>query len=284
MGERAETLAIVARLAVGEALRRRAVTAVLAVSLLLLALFGLAADQALDAARAEGARFDEDVVGATLLGTAAFTDLLLGAIVAVFLSHAAVRGDAESGLLQPLLVRPVTRGAVVAGRAAAGAGVAAAYTLALWLAGVALLRTAGGWAPPSWLEPGLAIALAVALVALAAVAASTLFPAMAAGIVTLVLLGLGFTAGLLAQVGDTLDLPTLATVADTASVLLPFEALYRHALFELQGGLGDLAEVGAAAGPFGGARGLTTAGVAAVAAWALVVGGLAALRARRIDL
>ena len=48
------------------------------------------------------------VAGATLLGLSMFATLFLGAILAVFLTLGAVRGDAERGLLQPLLVRPLT--------------------------------------------------------------------------------------------------------------------------------------------------------------------------------
>ena len=54
------------------------------------------------------------VAGATLLGLAMFATLFLGAILAVFLTLGAVRGDAERGLLQPLLVRPLPRGDVPA--------------------------------------------------------------------------------------------------------------------------------------------------------------------------
>ena len=46
------------------------------------------------------------VAGATLLGLNMFGTLFLGTILAVFLTLGAVRGDAERGLLQPLLVRP----------------------------------------------------------------------------------------------------------------------------------------------------------------------------------
>ena len=38
-----------------------------------------------------------------------FGTLFLGTVLAIFLTHGAVRGDAESGLLQPLVVRPLGR-------------------------------------------------------------------------------------------------------------------------------------------------------------------------------
>ena len=44
-----------------------------------------------------------------MFGLAMFGMLFLGAVLAVFLTLGAVRGDAERGLLQPLVVRPVSR-------------------------------------------------------------------------------------------------------------------------------------------------------------------------------
>src|SRR2546430_12507280 len=47
--------------------------------------------------------------GAFLLGLAMFATLFLGVVLAVFLTLGVVSGDAERGLLQPLVVRPVGR-------------------------------------------------------------------------------------------------------------------------------------------------------------------------------
>ena len=47
--------------------------------------------------------------GATIFGLAMFATLFLGAVLAVFLTLGVVRGDAERGLLQPLVVRPLGR-------------------------------------------------------------------------------------------------------------------------------------------------------------------------------
>ena len=53
------------------------------------------------------------LTGSTLLGLAMFTTLFLGCVLAVFLTLGAVRGDAERGLLQPLVVRPLGRTALL---------------------------------------------------------------------------------------------------------------------------------------------------------------------------
>ena len=72
----------------------------------------------------------ESSPGATLLGLSMFATLFLGAILAVFLTLGAVRGDAERGLLQPLLVRPLPRATFLLGRFAAAAGVCVVYVIA----------------------------------------------------------------------------------------------------------------------------------------------------------
>ena len=56
------------------------------------------------------------LAGATLLGLSMFATMFLGAILAVFLTLNAVRGDAERGLLQPMVVRPLPRAFVLLGR------------------------------------------------------------------------------------------------------------------------------------------------------------------------
>lgn len=274
---------LVARLSLREAVRGRGALGVAVVTIALLALFAFAGHEAMGAARRAGGTITDDVVGATLLGTAAFCGLLLGAVVAVFLTHAAVRGDADRGVLQPLLVRPVGRGAVALGRTLAGAAVAAAYTTVVWLAAVAVLRIAGDWSPPHVVGPALALACAVMLVALLAAAASTVLGAMGAGMLALTLVGLGFAVGLVAQLGGALGLHSLDRVADAASLVLPFEALYRHVLFSLTDGLGDLTRLGIATGPFGGAHRATTTDVAWIAAWAAALVGFVVGRTRRLD-
>ena len=64
------------------------------------------------------------LAGATILGLAMFGTLFLGVVLAVFLTLGAVRGDAERGLLQPLIVRPLGRRQYLAGRYIAAASVA----------------------------------------------------------------------------------------------------------------------------------------------------------------
>ena len=81
------------------------------------------------AVRQAGTLVDADALaGATLLGLAMFATLFLGAVLAVFLTFNVVRGDAEQGLLQPIVVRPIGRTVFVAARFGAACGICASYT------------------------------------------------------------------------------------------------------------------------------------------------------------
>jgi ABC-type Na+ efflux pump permease subunit len=83
--------------------------------------------------------------GAFIFGLAMFATLFLGVVLAVFLTLGAVRGDAERGLLQPLLVRPVSRPALLLARWLGAVGVCTPYVVGVYAAGLVagLLGTIG---------------------------------------------------------------------------------------------------------------------------------------------
>jgi Cu-processing system permease protein len=170
------------------------------------------------------------LAGATLLGLAMFGTLFLGAVLAVFLTLAAVRGDAETGLLQPLIVRPLGRNQYLAGRFVAAAAVAFTYVGVVYTGAVVITGLAGDWWPAHPVGAGLRLALAVVVVAGLSLLGSIFLTATANGIGVLMIFGAGLIAGLLGSIGDALSSHTLQRIASTSSWLLPFEALYRDAL------------------------------------------------------
>jgi ABC-type transport system involved in multi-copper enzyme maturation permease subunit len=170
------------------------------------------------------------IAGATLLGLAMFGTLFLGAVLAVFLTLAAVRGDAETGLLQPLIVRPLGRNQYLAGRFLAASAVAFTYVGIVYTGAVVITGLAGDWWPEHPVGAGLRLALAVVVVAGLSLLGSIFLTATANGIGVLMIFGAGLLAGLLGSIGDALNSHTLQTIANTSSWVLPFEALYRDAL------------------------------------------------------
>jgi Cu-processing system permease protein len=241
----------IARYALRESTRRRVFVVVLILTLVFLGLYGAATEAAFDALSGEAS---ETSVGATLLGLAMFTTLFLGCVLAVFLTLGAVRGDAERGLLQPLVVRPVGRTELLAGRFAAAAGVCGGYVATVYTAAMLITAAAGGWWPDRPVSPGLGLVAGVVLIAALALLGSIFLSATANGIAVFMVFGAGLVAGLLGQIGEALAVETLEDVATVTSWLLPFEALYQAGLHALTEDIGGVEGVIVRLGPFGGAQ------------------------------
>ena len=170
--------------------------------------------------------------GATLLGLSMFATLFLGAVLAVFLTLGAVRGDAERGLLQPLVVRPLGR-ADVARWPLPRRGGRLRRLRARRLRRRAVdhrARPATG-GPTASSRPALELAAAVVVIAALSLLGSVFLSSTANGIAVFMVFGAGLVAGLLGQIGEALNSDTLAARRDASPPgCCPFEALYQDAL------------------------------------------------------
>ena len=249
----------IAWLGLQEAVRRRVFVIVAVLTVAYLILYGLGTWQAFESVDANGggaslAGVEPDIVaGATLLGLNMFGTLFLGTILAVFLTLGAVRGDAERGLLQPLLVRPVPRRTLLLARFAASALVCGAYVIVVFAIATVITWALGGWWPDRILTPAIGLAGAVAILCGLSLTGSVFLASTANGIAVFMVFGAGLVAGLLGQIGEALGSDTLSDVATTASWLLPFEALYQSALSALTTDTVGFTRLAIDLGPFGGA-------------------------------
>jgi len=224
------------------------------------------------------------LAGATILGLAMFGALFLGTVLATFLTAGAVRGDAERGLLQPLVVRPLTRTQYLAGRFLAAAVVSAAYVLIVYFGAVLIVGWQGDWWPQHPFGAAVRLAGGAVIIAALALLGSVFLTATANGIAILMAYGAGLLAGLLGAIGDALPSPTLQHIADTASWILPFEALYRDALRLLVRDVPGVAGALVQLGPLGGSHDAGPALAPYAVAYLVAVLALAAAAFRRRDL
>jgi Cu-processing system permease protein len=192
--------------------------------------------------------------GAFLLGLAMFATLFLGVVLAVFLTLGVVSGDAERGLLQPLVVRPAGRSTLLLSRFLGAAIVCIVYVLAVYGIALTIIDVAGNWTPPSPLVPGLELAGGVVIVIALSIVGSVHLSSTANGIAVFMLFGAGLTAGLLGQIGEALGSHTLDRVSTIVSWALPFEALYQAGLSELTQDTVGFTRLAIDLGPFGGAE------------------------------
>jgi Cu-processing system permease protein len=274
--------------ALREAVRRRVLLVVSLLTAVFLGLYALAAFEAFDSLdRTPGGVVPLDeraLAGGTLLGLAMFVALFLGVVLAVFLTLDAVRGDAERGLLQPLVVRPVGRTTLLAGRLLAASAVCASYVVVVFLLAALITRAAGDFTPSSHVVPAAGLALGVVTVVAVSLLGSTVLSTTANGIAVFMVFATGLAGGLLGQIGDGLKVDALTTASSIISWIVPFEALYQNGLHALTSDIGGAAGVIVQLGPFGGASNVGAAIWPYAVAWSAAVLALAALAFGRRDL
>jgi Cu-processing system permease protein len=252
---------VIVRVTLRECLRRRVLVVVVLLTIAFLALFSVATHFAFASVNAtrvrqNGALVDANALaGATLLGLAMFATLFLGAVLAVFLTFNVVRGDAEQGLLQPIVVRPIGRTVFVAARFGAACALCASYTVLVYGASVVITGLEGDWWPDSIVVPGVALAAAVCILAAISLLGSVYLSTIANGIAVLMIYGAGLVSGLLGQIGYALPSERLQQIGRDASWALPFDALYQAGLHALTADTSGFTGVIVHLGPFGGAQG-----------------------------
>ncbi len=222
--------------------------------------------------------------GAFMFGLAMFATLFLGVVLAVFLTLGVVRGDAERGLLQPLVVRPVGRSTLLFARWLGAVAVCAPYVGAVYVAAMLITGLTGHWWPDHVVVPGLELAAGVAIVAALSLLGSVFLTATANGIAVFMIFGAGLVAGLLGSIGHALNSHTLQHSAKIGAWLIPFEALYQDGLREITANTTGFTGFLLQLGPFGGAY----TGGALLRLWAIaylaLVGILAVAGFARKDL
>jgi Cu-processing system permease protein len=281
---------LIARHVLQESVRRRVFLVVLILSLLFLALFTLATIEAFDALSSFtrgnelGTLDTRGLVTVTLIGLGMFATLFLGTVLAVFLTLGAVRGDAERGLLQPLVVRPLGRAELLLGRFVGAGAVCAIYVIVLYGAVLAIVQLAGHRGPDRVVGPGLALAGGVTILVALSLLGSVALSSTANGIAMFMVFGAGLVAGLLGTIGSAINSSSVQTIAHDLSLALPFEGLYQAGLHALAADQTGFTGVLINLGPFGSSH----AGGTGLDLWALayltIVGAAAVLGFARRDL
>jgi ABC-type transport system involved in multi-copper enzyme maturation permease subunit len=246
----------IVRYGLEEALRRKVFVVVLLLTAGFLFLYWLGNHYAfkdLSGVQAPAGIDARDFAGSFVFGLAMFATLFLGVVLAIFLTIGAVSGDAERGLLQPLVVRPVGRSTLLLSRFAGASLVCVGYVLAVYFAAISIVGLTGHFWPDVVVWPGVELAGGVVIVTAFSCLGSVLLSSTANGIMVFMLFGGGLVAGLLGSIGHALNSHAIKHASTIASWALPWEALYQDGLrmiTQSQNGLtGFLLQLG----PFGGA-------------------------------
>jgi ABC-type transport system involved in multi-copper enzyme maturation permease subunit len=282
-------LLVIVRLTILDAFRRRILWVLFILTVVVVGISGIGFERLVTLARQNGSSELLIQLGVSqMLIVVAFMFSFILAMTAAFIGAPAVAADIDSGVL---LARPIGRSTFLVGRWLGLVLVAGSYALASGLLEILAMKLASGYAPPDPLGAAGAIALQAVLVLTLTVLFSTRLPSIAGGAITVVLFGMCWIAGVLGGLGIYLKADLLEQVAAITRVVFPTDGIWRAAIFALepQVVIAVASDSGRsseqlAANPFYAATGPSTAYLAWVAAWFVIVLGLAVLSFRRREL
>lgn len=250
----------IARLTFLEVFRKKVFFVTALLTLLFMLLYGVALDYTAEEMVRMNAQQGSDliikqIIGNQLLGAGLYFASFLIALLALLSSVGSISAEIESGLLHAVVSKPVRRRDIILGKFVGYGLMLSAYALVLYLSilgmnwhynpSVFSLASGGGLLQGAFifaLQP--LVLLGVALVF------STSFRTLTAGIVSVILYGLGMVGGFLEQIGTAINNTNLINIGIVSSLLMPSDALFRKLISVVTGSQSNpLATL--SLGPFG---------------------------------
>ncbi|MDQ2844395.1 MAG: ABC transporter permease subunit [Acidobacteriota bacterium] len=218
-----------------EAARKKLLWMALAAGFAFLLLFGIAL-------HFQAASFQDDripplvrkqILSAMLMLGMYAVDLLV-VVMTVLTSVDTLSGEIASGSIQAIAAKPVHRYELLLGKWFGFAGMVALY-IAIMAGGVNLVSYLMVGVTARHLGQGLALIFLESLLLLAITFFfGTTFSTLTNGVLVLGLHGLAFLGGWIEQAGALTRTPKAVNVGIVASMVMPSEALWRRAVFEMQ--------------------------------------------------
>lgn len=175
----------------------------------------------------------------TMLTMGLYAVDLLAVLMTILTSVDTISGEIASGTIQAVATRPVPRWQLLMGKWFGFVGMLTTYiaimvggvnAIAYVIAGVTARHVASGLLL-MWMESVVLLSVTFAL--------ATYFSTMTSGVLALGLHGLAFLGGWIEQFGAVTQTQSAVNVGVVASLLMPSEALWRRATFEMQSPLAN---------------------------------------------
>jgi ABC-type transport system involved in multi-copper enzyme maturation permease subunit len=218
-----------------EAARKKILWMALAAGCAFLIFFGTALHfQTKDLNSHHATRFIRQEANGVMLLMGIYAVDLLVVVMTVLASVDTLSGEIDSGTIQAIATKPVRRSEILAGKWLGIIGMLTLYILLMMgginlvayaVSGVVVRHLAAGFGL-IWLESALLLSITFFF--------GTTFSTLTNGVLVLGLHGLAFVGGWVEQAGALTQTPKAVAVGVVASILMPSEALWRRAAFEMQ--------------------------------------------------
>lgn len=236
-----KTIWILARMTFRETFRRRMVLTGLLLGICFLIIFSIGFHM-INAAAYSATSMAGETAGRVLQKEGINLLLMAGLYAVAFLSIAmgallgadTLAGEINSGTIQTIVTKPLRRSDVVLGKWLGFAGLLGMYVLLMAGGTIISVWLQSGYTPLN-LHAGLGlIYLEALLIMTISLSLSSALSGLATGGVVFGLYGLAFIGGWIEQFGSLLNNQTAVKVGIVTSLIIPSEALWRRASYEMQ--------------------------------------------------
>jgi len=233
---------ILAGMTFREAVRRRIVLTGLILGLLFLLVFSIGSHMiSVEITREtslEGGTSYRNVMQAEmsnfLLMAGLYAVTFLSVAMGALLAADTLAGEINSGSIQTIVTKPVRRSDVVFGKWLGFAGLLGLYAILMSGGVVLIVFFQSDYLPRNILTGLSLIYLESLLVMTVSLAGSSAMPALATGGMVFGLYGLAFLGGWIEQIGSLANNPAAVKIGIVTSLVVPTEALWRRAAYEMQ--------------------------------------------------
>jgi len=231
------TILVIARLTFREAARRKILLAALLLGLLYLAIYGVGfyfVNQDISNSQFGPGLLELNQIRNFLFMAGMYVVNFLTVAIAVLTSVDTLSGEITSGTIHTLVSKPLQRWQIVVGKWLGFAGMLSLYLLLMAGGTVLLVYLISGYTAPNIMR-GLGLLWMNAILLLGvSLAGGAVLSTLANGVLVFGMFGIAFVGGWIEQIGSFIQNQTAIDVGIISSLLIPSEALWKRAAFEMQ--------------------------------------------------
>jgi Cu-processing system permease protein len=172
------------------------------------------------------------VSGMLMIGL--YTVDLLAVVMTILTSVDTISGEIDSGTIQAIATKPIARWQVLLGKWMGFIGMLAIYVAFMFSGTIAEAHWIGGVVPQNPVTGALLVFLECVLALTVTFMFGTWFSTLTNGVIVLGLHGLAFLGGWLEQMSGFVEGSRLVTLGIVSSLVMPSEAIWRRAAFEME--------------------------------------------------
>ena len=231
------TIFVIARLTFREAARRKILLAALLLGLIYLAIYGVGfyyVNQDTTSSQFGPGLLELNQIRNFLFMAGLYVVNFLTVMMAVLTSVDTLSGEIASGTIHTLVSKPLQRWEIVVGKWLGFVGMLSLYLLLMAGGTIVLVYAISGYVAPNVLRGLSLIWLNAILLLGVSLAGGAVLSTLANGVLVFGMFGIAFIGGWIEQIGSFIQNQTAVNVGIISSLLIPSEALWKRAAFEMQ--------------------------------------------------